>query len=195
MNQHEQHDAGQEGGEQEAAKVTRCRQCGRPLSDPISVEAEMGPVCRGRVASGAGARNDPDVAATERLLAPVMAEAGYVLLRREKREPWTNVPRLVEHHSPDGFEWGYGGSGPSDLALNILEGLVRAGRYKDVYPEDSGRTWDDGRVSGLAWRLHHNFKWAFLANLPAEGGRIGLTKIDRFVGSAEAAALVQAGNA
>ena len=23
-------------------------------------------------------------------------------------------------HSPTGFEWGYGGSGPADLALNIL---------------------------------------------------------------------------
>ena len=25
-----------------------------------------------------------------------------------------------EKHSPDGFEWGYGGSGPSDLARSIL---------------------------------------------------------------------------
>lgn len=24
------------------------------------------------------------------------------------------------HHSPTGFEWGYGGSGPADLALSIL---------------------------------------------------------------------------
>jgi hypothetical protein len=26
----------------------------------------------------------------------------------------------IERHSPDGFEWGYGGSGPADLALSIL---------------------------------------------------------------------------
>lgn len=26
----------------------------------------------------------------------------------------------IVRHSPDGFEWGYGGSGPSDLALSIL---------------------------------------------------------------------------
>jgi hypothetical protein len=26
----------------------------------------------------------------------------------------------VERHSPDGFNWGYGGSGPADLALSIL---------------------------------------------------------------------------
>ncbi len=30
-------------------------------------------------------------------------------------------PRLdLWNHSPDGFEWGYGGSGPSQLALAIL---------------------------------------------------------------------------
>lgn len=28
--------------------------------------------------------------------------------------------RSVGRHSPDGFEWGYGGSGPSELALSLL---------------------------------------------------------------------------
>lgn len=31
-----------------------------------------------------------------------------------------NVKHLIKRHSPDGFEWGYNGSGPADLALNIL---------------------------------------------------------------------------
>jgi hypothetical protein len=34
-----------------------------------------------------------------------------------------NVSRLLEHygvHSPSGFAWGYGGSGPAETALNIL---------------------------------------------------------------------------
>jgi hypothetical protein len=34
-----------------------------------------------------------------------------------------NVTRLKQRivwHSPDGFQWGYGGSGPADLALNML---------------------------------------------------------------------------
>lgn len=38
------------------------------------------------------------------------------------RSTW-ELPRPllhVVHHSPSGFEWGYGGSGPSDLALSIL---------------------------------------------------------------------------
>ena len=33
----------------------------------------------------------------------------------------TNQPlKHICRHSPDGFEWGYGGSGPSDTALSIM---------------------------------------------------------------------------
>jgi hypothetical protein len=31
--------------------------------------------------------------------------------------------RHIEKHSPDGFNWGYGGSGPADLAYAILYDL------------------------------------------------------------------------
>ena len=56
--------------------------------------------------------------------------------------PW----RLdLYNHSPDGFEWGYGGSGPSQLALAILA---------DALGNDE-----------LADRLHHDFKWKFIAGL------------------------------
>ncbi len=58
--------------------------------------------------------------------------------------------RLVLH-SPTGFEWGYNGSGPADLALNILY------LYVD-YPR--------------ATRLHHDFKDAFVARIPRDGGVI-----------------------
>lgn len=33
------------------------------------------------------------------------------------------LPHLV-HHSPTGFEWGYGGSGPADLARSIVGDLL-----------------------------------------------------------------------
>lgn len=55
------------------------------------------------------------------------------------------VYRKLEHvdlHSPDGFNWGYGGSGPADLALSILT---------DMY----------GRV--IAERYYQDFKWRFVA--------------------------------
>ena len=45
-------------------------------------------------------------------------------------------------HSPDGFNWGYGGSGASDLALSIL---------LDCCGEN------------IAERLYMDFKWEFIA--------------------------------
>lgn len=50
----------------------------------------------------------------------------------------------VHNHSPDGFSWGYGGSGPAQLALAIV--LELTGK-KDGYQE---------------------FKWNFVAGLPQE---------------------------
>lgn len=35
--------------------------------------------------------------------------------------------QLVWNHSPDGFEWGYGGSGPAQLALAILLDFLNPG--------------------------------------------------------------------
>jgi hypothetical protein len=31
-----------------------------------------------------------------------------------------NASQKLHNHSPDGFQWGYGGSGPSQLALAVL---------------------------------------------------------------------------
>lgn len=45
-------------------------------------------------------------------------EVFVVRMTREGAER-SQLKHLI-HHSPDGFEWGYGGSGPSDLALSIL---------------------------------------------------------------------------
>jgi len=63
----------------------------------------------------------------------------------------TNVPRRIINHSPDGYEWGYGGSGPADFALNILS--IFMGQDE-------------------AWKYHQDFKWDFIAKLPYEGGTI-----------------------
>ena len=50
------------------------------------------------------------------------------------------------NHSPTGFEWGYGGSDPAQLALAILA--------------------DHCGNSEEAFNLHHRFKWAVVAELP-----------------------------
>lgn len=60
----------------------------------------------------------------------------------------------VWNHSPDGFAWGYGGSGPAQLALAIL---LEAGL-------------DEAR----AVELHQAFKWAIVAPLPRAGFTIDL---------------------
>jgi len=41
----------------------------------------------------------------------------------------------VNRHSPDGFGWGYNGSGPSDLALSILTDLIGLERAEARYME------------------------------------------------------------
>ncbi|OZC01498.1 hypothetical protein BSZ36_17310 [Rubricoccus marinus] len=46
-----------------------------------------------------------------------------VLWRTLEGEAHVSVPH-VARHSPTGFEWGYGGSGPADLARSILLALL-----------------------------------------------------------------------
>lgn len=52
------------------------------------------------------------------------------------------------NHSPTGFQWGYGGSGPAQSALAILA---------DYLGNDA-----------KAVNLHQDFKWAVIAKLPQE---------------------------
>lgn len=52
----------------------------------------------------------------------------------------------LRNHSPSGFEWGYGGSGPAQLALAILA---------DCLGDDEA-----------AQRLYQDFKWEVVAKLP-----------------------------
>lgn len=52
------------------------------------------------------------------------------------------------NHSPDGYEWGYGGSGPAQLALAILADALKK---------------DD-----MAITLHQHFKNHIVANFPHE---------------------------
>lgn len=44
------------------------------------------------------------------------------------------LPHIVRH-SPDGFQWGYGGSGPADAALSILHDCVGEKDANNFYQE------------------------------------------------------------
>ena len=58
----------------------------------------------------------------------------------------------LDNHSPTGFEWGYGGSGPAQLALALLA---------DALEDDK-----------LAIILHQRFKWKHIATIPQELDRL-----------------------
>jgi hypothetical protein len=51
----------------------------------------------------------------------------------------------LANHSPTGFEWGYGGSGPAQLALAILA---------------------DALADDIAVAIHQRFKFQVIARLP-----------------------------
>jgi len=71
-----------------------------------------------------------------------------------------NIRRRIVYHSPTGFEFGYGGSGPADLALNILYLFLDFPR---------------------AWKLHKSFKWDFIAVMSKSGGIITAAEIKEWI--------------
>jgi hypothetical protein len=90
-----------------------------------------------------------------------------ILLAREGNKAYCNVPPLVKHHSPAGFNWGYAGSGPADLALNICEHICSSLDYGSM--GDRVKTWDGNTVCRLAWNMHQDFKFRFLVDVPNSG--------------------------
>src|SRR6185295_16253649 len=70
---------------------------------------------------------------------------GYAVLVTVNGRPLN--PRLdLWNHSPSGFEWGYGGSGPAQLALAILADHLTDDRQ--------------------ALDIYQRFKWTIIAELP-----------------------------
>jgi len=67
----------------------------------------------------------------------------------------------IYNHSPDGFNWGYSGSGPAQTALAICLKLTEN-------PQK-------------ALRVHQRFKDHFIAGIPAEGGELDLGDVSLFL--------------
>lgn len=76
-------------------------------------------------------------------------ERVIILERDEKGNAIVNIPQTIVSHSPGGFEWGYGGSGPADLALNILYAVTKDKK--------------------IAYEYHQEYKWDVISKLPYEG--------------------------
>jgi hypothetical protein len=81
---------------------------------------------------------------------------GCVVTVRDERSD--EIPRLLaprhdlRNHSPTGFQWGYGGSGPAQLALALLADALG----------------DDER----ALQLYQVFKWRWVAHLQTDAWEI-----------------------
>ena len=157
--------------------ATICERCHRGLKDPDSVRAGLGPVCRaksGIVGGDVGGKGDGRTVAE----LPFDPESMDIVCRRvptgendvagrPMTRPVFNISQSVVWHSPTGFEWGYGGSGPADFALNVLCLFVQPGS-DGCEPQKVF----DGVCSRTAQALHQAFKSRFIAALPHEGGVI-----------------------
>lgn len=95
--------------------------------------------------------------------------------REEDGAVRANVPHLA-HHSPSGFECGYGGSGPADLALSILAAFVpvKAG-------EPTERLYQGRRCSLFAWQHHQEFKREFIAPMGHQGAVLSSADIRAWI--------------
>lgn len=131
----------------------KCIRCHKPLKDPASIERGMGPVCAAHFAAEIGSQQPGKHHITT-------GQAGIgeeiVMTRDPEGRPMVNVFQQKTYHSPDGFEWGYAGSGPADLALNILL----------IYLDERD-----------AMTIHQDFKFNFLTAIPRDGGIISGKKI------------------
>ena len=142
----------------------RCGRCNRKLKDENSKSLGFGPVCWGKVIGENERNKDQGRLFNE----PELPFRGDIILKRDAAgNVVTNVAQKIVQHSPNGFEWGYGGSGPAELALNILT----------IFTDQ--RTADE---------LHQIFKWDYIAKLPHEGGIIKGREIRKWLRSHKATA-------
>ncbi len=157
----------------------RCDRCGRKLTNRISIQRGVGPICYGQGYRKSESEIQMSKYVDEQLDIPI--EQGFVFERTGKRmvpgsATSTNVPHLVVHHSPTGFEWGYGGSGPADTALNMIEAVLQkedyAGPLVDCF---------QGQCFEAAFRVHQDAKWKFIATMSELGGTILYAEVVMFL--------------
>lgn len=138
--------------------MTKCRKCGRELKTEPGRSNGIGPVCarKNLIESIRKDQGDTDEIVPydggalwiERLTAQTLTPRGgnsYSIQPATHPASGirTNVPRMEYLHSPTGYNFGYGGSGPADFALNCC--LLLCKSKKDAHT------------------IHQKFKMAFVA--------------------------------
>lgn len=136
-----------------------CRVCGKPLTVPSHIEAGIGPICAANLAAAEDGHEveEPDLwfDKDER---DIVCKRVVVEGKDYKRQ--FNFPHRVVRHSPTGMNWGYGGSGAADFALNALLMFISLEKAENIY---------------------QSFKWQFVTKIPYEGGTIKGSEILKFL--------------
>ena len=120
-----------------------CRRCHKVLTAPKSVQRGLGPVCAKKECC------QMDLFEKKHTVSGRFS--GDIVCKRLNGTPTVNIEQSTIFHSPDGFEWGYSGSGPADLALNILLRFT---------------------TRENAFALHQSFKVDFISGMNKDGGVI-----------------------
>ncbi|GIV35430.1 MAG: hypothetical protein KatS3mg031_2965 [Chitinophagales bacterium] len=124
-----------QGSTKNSKLIMKCRKCNRPLKREPWRSKGIGKICAAKEAAQSLIKSN------NTLYIPY--DGGDVFMERLPNGMIkTNIIHSVVKHSPTGLEFGYGGSGPADAALNIL--LM----FTD---------------SNTAYKHYMKFKWRFLA--------------------------------
>lgn len=118
--------------------IAKCRICGKPLKNWTSIRLGIGPVCLAKLRGEeiAAMRSDglippkfcgflfskdlKNIQEVGKMYMGQRLPSGGVQVVVIHGDGSSEELRHIRYHSPSGFEWGYGGSGPSDLARSIL---------------------------------------------------------------------------
>lgn len=151
---------------------SHCQDCGKPLE--LSQEIDFG-LCSSCYIS----YSVRGIASEEMGHALLKIWKGFVVcIRTESGTIITNIPRTVIHYSPAGYDWGFGGRGAADLALNILACFL------PLQNEEEGIKLTLGyKVSRDTWRLHLAFKEEIIATMPRAGQVISKDEIEEWLRS------------
>jgi len=159
-----------------------CQSCNRPLSSTQSLARGLGPDCARKQDRIAEEKDN----AIDLEFDPVRMD--IVCKRDEDGTPHFNIYPVIRHHSPDGFEWGYAGSGPTDFALNVLDLFLRHEGYKPNISITNHVIKNGKRVApfrkkvvykAIQWR--GQFRDRFIATLPKKGGTVTGKRIRNWI--------------
>lgn len=124
----------------------KCRRCNRQLKREPYRTLGIGKICKAKEDADRERQQyetgdviipyDGGDIFIERLASPTYNDQGQLTLMQHSCSGIkTNVQRIETVHSPSGFNFGYGGSGPADFALNVLLMLTDKETAHSLYQE------------------------------------------------------------